>query len=344
MCPRSVESIDYFLMKGGDVMQNIRTRRAKCSAAFTLVELLVVIAIIGVLIALLLPAVQAAREAARRMTCTNKLKQFGIGMHNYHDSHGTFPSGIAVDGGSKCPNQSGGMAGARATWAVQILPYIEQTPLWDKFVQTETFTMSYDNVGSSTNHALATQPNPAFWCPSDPFAKGSATNYMVCAGGGPPFTGGERVQKDFCAATEFGGFLLYYNGVFYVNSGTRMADITDGTSNCYLMSETKYMYSRDCPNPNKAGCWACGAYLGAAWRYYVNLIAAVEPINKAPYAAGPPNCNEGNVGRTFGSMHPGGCNALFGDGSVHFMSETMDLNTHRSLGVRDDGKPMGGVL
>jgi len=324
-------------------MRDNQTRTTRFSPAFTLVELLVVIAIIGILIALLLPAVQAAREAARRMSCTNKLKQFGIGMHNYHDSHGSFPSGVAVDGGNKCPAQASPAAGARATWAVQILPYIEQMTLWNKFVQTEQFTMNYENPGSSTNHALAIQPTPFFWCPSDPFAKEAAGNYMVCAGGGPPLSSTSLVTADACTSESYVGFVLYYNGIFFVNSGTRMRDITDGTSNCYLMGETIYMHAHnDCPRPIKAGCWACAAYLAASWRYYTNIAAAVEPINRPAFSAGPPNCNEANVGRTFGSRHPGGCNMLMSDGSVHFMSETMELATHRSLGAREDGKPTGG--
>jgi prepilin-type N-terminal cleavage/methylation domain-containing protein/prepilin-type processing-associated H-X9-DG protein len=327
-------------------MGSFYTQKVRSSTAFTLVELLVVIAIIGILIALLLPAVQAAREAARRMTCTNKLKQFGIGMHNYHDTHGSFPSGIAVDGGNKCPAQSGAAAGARATWAVQILPYIEQQALWNQFVQTEQFTMNYEHKGSSTNHALAIQPNPAFWCPSDPFGKESATNYMVCAGGGPPsgISSDPANAPEACTAKNNSGFILYYNGVFYINSGTRMRDIVDGTSNCYLMGETKYMHAHnECPRPEKAGCWACGAYLREGYRYYVNLVAAVDPINRPSSPSGPPFCSETNPGRAFGSMHPGGCNALLGDGSVHFMSETMDVSVHRSLGAREDGKPVGGA-
>jgi prepilin-type N-terminal cleavage/methylation domain-containing protein/prepilin-type processing-associated H-X9-DG protein len=325
-------------------MRSVGASRVETSKGFTLVELLVVIAIIGILIALLLPAVQAAREAARRMTCTNKLKQFGIGMHNYHDTHGSFPSGIAVEGGDKCPAQSSQGAGARATWAVEILPFIEQMPLWEQFVQTEQFTMTYKYPGSATNHALATQPNPAFWCPSDPYAKGSSTNYMVCAGGGPPLSAANMVTAEACTATANVAAVLYYNGVFYVNSATRTGDIIDGTSNCYLMAETKYMRAGEgCSAPESAGCWACGAYLKANYRFYANLTAAVEPINQSLNPAGPPNCSETNVGRSFGSMHPGGCNALFGDGSVHFMSETLDVNIHRSLGAREDGKPAGGI-
>lgn len=326
-------------------MKDNRCRKPGFSTAFTLVELLVVIAIIGILIALLLPAVQAAREAARRMTCTNKLKQFGIAMHNYHDTFLSFPAGIAVDGGAKCPAQSGPATGARATWAVEILPFMEQKPLYDKFIQTQQFSMNYEQQGSATNHTYQTQENPAFWCPSDPYAKESSTNYMVCAGGGPPLSSAGQITNDACTATATAGFLLYYNGVFFVNSGTRMRDITDGTSNCYLMGETKYMFSHSCTNAIKAGCWACGAFLRSDYRYYVNLCAAVEPINQpaGALAFGQMPCSEGNVGRTFGSMHPGGCNMLTADGSVHFMSQTMDIAMHRALGAMADGLVTGGV-
>jgi prepilin-type N-terminal cleavage/methylation domain-containing protein/prepilin-type processing-associated H-X9-DG protein len=327
------------------MMKHNRTRKSRLSAAFTLVELLVVIAIIGILIALLLPAVQAAREAARRMTCTNKLKQFGVAMHNYHDTFLSFPSGVAVDGGTKCPNQPGPAEGARAPWSVEILPFMEQKPLWDKFVQTEKFTINYEHLGSATNHALQTQENPAFWCPSDPFAKNSATNYMACAGGGPPLSSTGLTTNDACTSTSYVGFVLYYNGVFFVNSGTRIRDITDGTSNCYLVGESRYMVSHDCSNPIKAGCWGCSVYLQSSWRYYVNLAAAVEPINQPMSALAPGQmpCNEANVGRTFGSLHPGGCNMLTADGSVHFMSQTLDLATHRALGVMADGNVTVGI-
>src|SRR5438067_13078670 len=99
--------------------------------AFTLVELLVVIAIIGVLVALLLPAVQSARESARRMSCMNNLKQTGIALHNHHDSYGTFPAG-GVTNGTCCSTQSG------ATWTIYILPFIEQQTLYDKYDFTQT--------------------------------------------------------------------------------------------------------------------------------------------------------------------------------------------------------------
>jgi prepilin-type N-terminal cleavage/methylation domain-containing protein/prepilin-type processing-associated H-X9-DG protein len=316
--------------------------KARGKTGFTLVELLVVIAIIGILVALLLPAVQAAREAARRSECSNKLKQFGLAMHNYHDTVRTLPSGVAASGVDKCANAGSGQGNARATWSVMILPYLEQAPLYDKFIQTENFSMNWEQVGSSNNHALATLPNPAFHCPSDPYGQESASNYMACAGGGPP---SGFASSDACAATSTANFILYYNGAIYVNSKTNLSALTDGTSNTYLMGESKYMVNRACPNPAKAGCWACSTYLNASWRYYVNITAAVEPINQPPagwYTKGQPPCNESLPGRVFGSMHPGGCQTLFADGSVQFMTQTLDVNIHRSLGARADGGPVGG--
>src|SRR5437773_558439 len=117
---------------GGSLMST-RTLplRSGLRRAFTLVELLVVIAIIGVLVALLLPAVQSARESARRMSCMNNLKQIGLALHNHHDAFGTFPPG-GVTNGTCCGTQSG------ATWTIYILPFIEQQMLYDKYDFTQT--------------------------------------------------------------------------------------------------------------------------------------------------------------------------------------------------------------
>src|SRR6267142_2070933 len=124
---------------------------------FTLVELLVVIAIIGVLVALLLPAVQSAREAARRMSCTNNLRQIGIALHNFHDTFGTFPPG-GVTNGACCGTQSG------PTWTIFILPYVEQQALYDRYDQTQTNE-------SVANTFVRTQFVKSYSCPSDALIK-----------------------------------------------------------------------------------------------------------------------------------------------------------------------------
>lgn len=193
--------------------------------AFTLVELLVVIAIIGVLVALLLPAVQAAREAARRAKCTNNLKQWGLAMHNYHDTFGSFPMTTAQN---YQPNAQGFSPQAR------LLPFIEQLNLQNTLDFSQpAFTGPYN----------ALEPNPAFaqafatplavaLCPSDPAqvlnegaggAIYSGLNYMVSFGSGTGTNYDLRWRTD---------------GFVYENGGARFADITDGTSNTVALSET----------------------------------------------------------------------------------------------------------
>ena len=309
---------------------------------FTLVELLVVIAIIGVLIALLLPAVQQAREAARRMQCTNKLKQFGLAFHNYHDTHGVFPPGYLVLGHtSGCLDRPQDQQ--RAPWSVHILPYIEQSALYDQFRFGERFSCNLEHRGTTHNHDLQYTTNTAFHCPSDPAAKDAHTSYVVSSGGGPA----SPPAGQGCTASSSSSFVTYNNGVFYTNSKTSFRDMTDGTTASYLMGESTFIIRADGPDPspNKFGSWASGVYTQATWRHYTNAGGAVESINQ-PYNGARISevrfC-EGCIGRTFSSHHPGGCNMLMGDGSVHFMTETLDLAIHRSLGAIQDGGPVGGV-
>ena len=186
--------------------------------AFTLVELLVVIAIIGILIALLLPAVQAAREAARRSQCSNHLKQFGLGMHNYHDTYKMFPAGI-----NECQ--------PRISWFPQFLPFIEQGPLFD---QMDFDTQNYICCGGWPN-AVINATVPTALCPSDPQAgtklqQGFHGNYVGCAGStefNAAGTGG-----DCC-----GGLNDRLNGMFFGRSQIKFASVIDGTSNTVMFSE-----------------------------------------------------------------------------------------------------------
>ncbi|QDU64149.1 hypothetical protein Pan216_50380 [Planctomycetes bacterium Pan216] len=308
------------------------SNRGNLRWGFTLVELLVVIAIIGVLVGLLLPAVQQAREAARRMQCSNKLKQFGAAFHNYVESHGAFPPGLVALGATNCPAQTTPSNDARAPWSVLILPFLDQQQRYDRFNLSLGF--SINNEFSSPNKAEQLEPNALFHCPSDINGRSHYSNYIASAGGGTPTGSG-------CVATNTSNFILYRNGLFFVNSSVGLRDISDGTTKTYMMGESKYMVHPD-GNSTKHGFWSAGVYLRGDWRYYVNLLAAIEPINQ-PYT-GPldpikPN-NEAVVGRTFGSRHPGGCHALMADGSVQFLSQDMDVNIHRSLGARDDNGPL----
>ncbi|QDU73126.1 hypothetical protein Pan97_00930 [Bremerella volcania] len=317
--------------------------KASRRLGFTLVELLVVIAIIGVLIALLLPAVQQAREAARRMSCTNKLKQFGLAFHNYHDTFGTFPPGYIVLGHTTgCLDRPQDQQ--RAPWGVHILPFIEQGNLYDQFDFNSRFSCNYEHRATSgNNHALATTTNEAFHCPSDPWGKNFQTSYVVSSGGGPP----TPATGQGCVATSTSNFVTYNNGIFFVNSKVGFRDIVDGTSASYMMGESTFVVHPDGPSNSNAkySFWAGGVYTQATWRYYTNAGGAVEPIMQ-PYtgAKTPDNVYcEGCVGRTYSSWHPGGCNMLIADASVHFMPETLDLAIHRQLGAIADGGPVGGL-
>jgi prepilin-type N-terminal cleavage/methylation domain-containing protein len=160
--------------------------------AFTLIELLVVIAIIAVLIALLLPAVQQAREAARRMSCTNKMKQIGLALHNHHATYGQFPNGslVADSPSFNQPNwcTQGAATGAGAPWSVLILPFLEQSPLYEQFDLTSPFTTTSNVPGAAINHQLFSVNNPAFECPSNPMSRKTwhTNSYFGVQGGGPP--------------------------------------------------------------------------------------------------------------------------------------------------------------
>jgi len=314
------------------------------SGGFTLVELLVVIAIIGILIALLLPAVQSAREAARRTQCSNNLKQITLAIHNYHSAHKSFPPG----GITKIPKSTCLLdcqtSGNRATWgganwAVMILPYLEDTARYDLYDFSGSFSALYW-VPGSTNFSVQFQPNPKFQCPSDPNSRPEIcnTNYFGCQGGGATY---------LCAGS--GGVfprVCFHNGIFHNNSSFRISHVADGTSNVFLVGETKY-----CPHPDGHATGAYASwdsalriYPGTVYPFPLGLCAAMEAINSAEWPTwNPSRTFTGDVASsTFGSLHPGGCHFGMADGSVHFISETIDMALYRGLGAREDGFPVGG--
>ena len=205
------------MRSSADTENGIRpTSRMKIATTrgFTLVELLVVIAIIGILVALLLPAVQAAREAARRTQCQNKMKQQGLALHNYLSARTTFPPGCTHPYVNGCGG--GGIDGGGAPWTVWILPYMENDALFKQFVLTETFTSSSNLPGSTTNHATWLLGNVDYQCPSYPSSDSSVNfcNYFGVQGGGP-------VALATC--TTVSQQRVYFdNGVLFHNSKIRV--------------------------------------------------------------------------------------------------------------------------
>ncbi|WP_417394435.1 DUF1559 domain-containing protein [Gimesia chilikensis] len=278
---------------------------------FTLIELLVVIAIIAILIALLLPAVQQAREAARRSQCKNNLKQIGLALHNYHETHGLFPSGwIGVQPGVG-PNVEYGSGWG---WGTMILPYLDQSPLYNQI----NFNLAINDPAQTPG--IIDVSLSVYRCPSDPSSQtfeleeeGSpGTLLATLATGNYVGVFGDE-ELDSCDSVPAGS-TCKSTGVFYQNSNTRFRDITDGTSQTVFVGERK-----------------TNADLG--WHStWVGVVPEGEETFARPLGATdhPPNDPAAHFD-DFSSHHTGGAQFLFGDGRVRFISENIDEGVYRSL-------------
>ena len=296
--------------------------------AFTLVELLVVIAIIGILVALLLPAVQAAREAARRMSCGNNLKQLALATHNYHDTHGRFPAG-----GLNWPTPTGQVNPPRfrnVSLFVLILPQVEQGPLsqaWD-------FNDPWQNVlaGRSAT-VLSVLICPTDYLPNKLAADNNGRQFALTSYGG---NGGIQSYHPDRATRD---------GIFYMNSLVRIADVLDGTSNTLFFGER---YHRDREYDANAGTRT----LMAGWGYWSPssgspgmgdvTLGTLVPINYLhPLGVAVNATYEDRRITAMGSGHPGGCNVALADGSTRFVSATTEIAVWRALSTRDRGEVIG---
>jgi len=332
------------------VMSKLRSR-----SAFTLIELLVVIAIIAILVALLLPAVQQAREAARRSACKNQLKQLGLALQNYHDTHSVFPIGEGYDGTVSDFISDCNAVPRRAPWTVLILPFVEESALYEDFNFTERFRSIYsESPTSGANFTASNRIVSSYHCPSFPAPDGLHTNYFGVMGGG-------QGDAFWVHSGSMPGRALWNNGTLFLNSKIRMRDLTDGTSNTLVIGETKYQLGpKGRANPLERIGWASS--IRPCNNATSGVTAAVTDVPINAYR-GDGNSEDtlftdGNVanlrghvsgtpatynlqGRAFSSSHPGGCHFAFGDGSVHFLSENVDLVTLNNLAIRDDGEVVG---
>lgn len=324
------------------------TLRAK--HGFTLIELLVVIAIIGILIALLLPAVNAAREAARRTQCKNHLKQCSLALINYHDVYRQFPPSYNTDPGSSQPV----MAWA---WGTYILPFMEFSPLYEQLNTKVRFDPMADpnpqNPAPDSHLALARTVIGDYRCPSDDAADlnnkravygadrlVATSNYVGVMGSQTVLKEGSTTVKDIDNQKHWWSKA---NGIFYQNSRVRLKDITDGASSTFLLGERDY-------TNHYASFWIAGPINPNVNSWHANRHLNANPTYRiSPDGNGGGLINDPLQESAFGSMHSGGAHFSLADGSVHFINENIDatadegpnMGIYQRLGNRRDGLPVG---
>jgi prepilin-type N-terminal cleavage/methylation domain-containing protein/prepilin-type processing-associated H-X9-DG protein len=327
----------------------VRRRRA-----FTLVELLVVIAIIGVLIGLVLPAVQKVREAANRAACHNNLHQIGLALHNYHDSNKQFPRGSKHDK----PAKKG--QGPRLTYMFFLYPYLEREDIFREFDLHPPFA-SDDGYGGQIvwcgspnslgppDPPLTARVVPSLLCPTDGLGGNTSTHYSNKE---PLGTWNHVNYLGFFGDKNYGGFFEgnppNKKAVFGFNYGAKMADITDGTSNTMAVGEYLRGLSQEYTEDHRGAHWI-------DWPGYSQLYTQSAPNSSSPDLFGlayqcydRPDRNLPCAGSDWESgtaasrsRHPGGVNVLMADGSVRFVDQNINLATWQALGTIQEHEVLG---
>ena len=342
-------------------------RKQVSMRAFTLVELLVVIAIIGILVALLLPAIQAAREAARRTSCVNKMHQMGVALMNYHDTSKRFPPGLSDEPNTESTTPDPTKF-AELGFVPYILPYMEESNLagqikmkchWD---QEPNKTILNNNSVLSFHCPSQEDVQTTFWASPGSNASESRSTLLLhynavmgarpsaCNNGSNPPTAGlpypdstytvyrspanSSPANHACGDNSFtsGYGLSASNGIIYPASKTRIKDVSDGTSHTFIVGELSWT-----AGPQRI--WAVGG--GSATNLDTYMYTAKNiywPLNTACRASTvgelPINCPYANNDMSFGSNHPGGCHFAMCDGSVQFIRQEIELATLKALASR----------
>jgi prepilin-type N-terminal cleavage/methylation domain-containing protein/prepilin-type processing-associated H-X9-DG protein len=328
--------------------------------AFTLIELLVVIAIIAVLIGLLLPAVQKVREAANRMSCSNNLKQLGLGAHNYHDVFKRFPSGTNLPAALLLPNATPPgrtpnppIPGQSFSLFTALLPYVEQGNIAQvlnnvgKGTLSKSITVSMQDVpGNDSQYNNCNGPNSpgatvikTFLCPSDNAIQQTTwvSNQVTYYFGANTYGGNAGIVSFYFDA-------MSQDGIFFINSAVRIGDINDGTSNTFLFGErnridpTYVILAQTSTFEGRSG-WAWANQLGGF--DYLFAATRTRPINwliPPGTSSDPGFIYQDDRCQVYGSQHTRGANFCFADGSVKFVSDSIPVKTVQALSTRGGGE------
>ncbi len=336
-----------FSRNGATMSRWVNSQRLEQAKGFTLVELLVVIAIIGILVALLLPAVQAAREAARRMQCSNNLKQLGLAMHNFHAGQGQLPPGQNYQLGIISNSNKD-----KFCWFQEMLPFVEQQALYDKY---KAHVASGGEVWWTPDRWTSI---PTFMCPSD------GANPKIVTGGWSQSPGGEPENSQgwsgnlvvlagstvFNPTSDTNGENL--DGLFFAKSAVRIDDIRDGSTNTLLGGEIIIVRDIGVGQQISGGNSVTQKHdnRGRYWNVHqgTTLFSTLYPPNTSVGDRGTwcvdteqapcQSLGTDNLVQSLRSYHPGGVNAVLADGSVHFISDYIDAQTYKNYGTRAGGE------
>lgn len=329
-----------------------RHRRKKLGRGFTFIELLVVIGIIAILVALLIPAVQSTREAARRMECRNNLKQIGLALHGYHDTVQCFPPGYLTTD-SLYPNRrlTGLNPGAGWAWGAFILPYMEHRSLYEAANFDFSFGSAYTDdtrgfLGFFANKTVMRASVSIFLCPSGGGSEGPLD--FGCSGTHVANAPGQYVASAGWMDTSQPP--IQGTGLLYPDSRVRIAEVVDGTSSTLMIGERSRNLA-DAAWPGVLGLdytppplctkrsWPVESCVGLMFLLMGRSGPSSDILGGTIIEGNAMNRQAGADG--FASLHPGGCLFLFADGSVHFVKETQAPRIFQALSSRNGGEVFG---